>query len=243
MKKYAEVNRIALLGTLILHVLLLIVFVSVRLVGEYKQRADMGFIVDMPEEREKWEEKKREEKKEMKRRAEEEVENLLKSVITNENIKVAEKHLNETSVREYEDRLKRELASYDYSRYAYKRDAEYAKDSMAYRKTERDMREADSLRTVVYSGKSSVAYDLEGRYAEFMPIPVFKCEFGGKVVVEIKVSRKGGVESAKVIDAFSDKDDCLRETAVRAALRSRFNTSPRAPESQVGKITYNFVKQ
>ena len=53
MKKYAEVNRIALLGTLILHILLLIVFVSVRLVGEYKQRADMGFIVDMPEEREK----------------------------------------------------------------------------------------------------------------------------------------------------------------------------------------------
>ena len=70
-----------------------------------------------------------------------------------------------------------------------------------------------------------MAYDLEGRYAEFMPIPVFKCEFGGKVVVEIKVSRKGGVESAKVIDAFSDKDDCLRETAVRAALRSRFTLS------------------
>ena len=76
-----------------------------------------------------------------------------------------------------------------------------------------------------------------------MPIPIFKCEFGGKVVVNVIVNRKGRVVKAEVVDAESRKDDCLREVAVDAALSSEFNVDENAPERQAGTITYNFVKQ
>ena len=76
-----------------------------------------------------------------------------------------------------------------------------------------------------------------------MPIPVYKCEFGGKIVVAVVVNRQGRVVKAEVVDTESDKDDALREVAVDAALKSEFNADEKASERQAGTITYNFVKQ
>ena len=110
---------------------------------------------------------------------------------------------------------------------------------------DRDKKEQllDSLKSTFYSGKSSVSYNLPERYARFLPIPVFKCEFGGRVVVKIVVDRKGRVQRAEVVATESQQDDCLHDVAVDAALRSRFNEKPGAPALQTGTITYNFVKQ
>lgn len=76
-----------------------------------------------------------------------------------------------------------------------------------------------------------------------MPIPIFKCEFGGTVVVNIEVNRKGIVQRAEVVRNLSEQDDCLYEVAVDAALRSKFNPRPDAELLQVGTITFHFVKQ
>ena len=89
----------------------------------------------------------------------------------------------------------------------------------------------------------SVSYNLKDRYARFLPIPVFKCEYGGKVVVEILVNPKGVVQKAKILEDQSQSDDCLWRVAADAAKRSRFNEKPDAPALQKGTITYNFVKQ
>ena len=99
----------------------------------------------------------------------------------------------------------------------------------------------DSLQSTVYVGKSSVSYNIKGRYKTYLPIPVYKCEFGGKVVVAVVVNRQGRVIKAEIVDAESNKDDTLREAD--AALKSEFNADEKAPERQSGTITYNFVKQ
>ena len=99
------------------------------------------------------------------------------------------------------------------------------------------------MKSTFYAGESSVSYNLKDRYARFLPIPVFKCEYGGKVVVEILVNPKGVVQKAKILEDQSQSDDCLWRVAADAAKRSRFNEKPGAPALQKGTITYNFVKQ
>lgn len=103
--------------------------------------------------------------------------------------------------------------------------------------------ELDSLKSTFYSGESSVSYNLKGRYARILPIPVFKCESGGRVVVEVIVNPRGVVIKADVIKGQSAPDERLWRVAEDAANRSRFNDKADAPAQQKGTITYNFVKQ
>ena len=63
----------------------------------------------------------------------------------------------------------------------------------------------------INSGKSSVSYNVKGRYARLLPIPVFQCEFGGRVVVTVVINRNGAVQRASVLEADSDADECLHE--------------------------------
>lgn len=74
--------------------------------------------------------------------------------------------------------------------------------------------------------------------------PVYLCEIGGKVVVDITVNRFGDVVSARVNTAKSEtKDACLYEAAKEAALLSTFNEDSQAADKQRGIITYTFVAQ
>ena len=94
-----------------------------------------------------------------------------------------------------------------------------------------------------YSGPSVLSWTLDGRKASTLPIPAYKCYNGGDVTVLIKVNNSGTVVAAKVVDAVSSPDECLRKSAIRAARTSRFSASASAPASQVGEITYRFVAQ
>jgi hypothetical protein len=95
-----------------------------------------------------------------------------------------------------------------------------------------------------YKGPTRIYYDLEGRNHTYLPIPIYKCEGSGKVVLTIEVDQKGIVEKASIIDSESTTSDpCLTETAVATALISRFNPDINAPKVQTGTLTYHFVKQ
>lgn len=94
-----------------------------------------------------------------------------------------------------------------------------------------------------YSGPSVLSWTLDGRKASTLPIPAYKCYNGGDVTVLIKVNNSGVVVSAKVVEAVSSNDECLRKSAVRAARTSRFSMSSTAPANQVGEITYRFLSQ
>jgi len=94
-----------------------------------------------------------------------------------------------------------------------------------------------------YSGPSVLSWTLDGRKASHLPIPAYRCYGSGQVTVAIAVDQQGKVVNAKVVDAESSADKCLREFAVRAARLSRFNRDPSAPTRQAGEIVYAFIAQ
>lgn len=94
-----------------------------------------------------------------------------------------------------------------------------------------------------YNGPSVVSYTLVGRKASHLSIPAYRCMGGGEVAVAIVVDNAGNVTAAKVIDARSEDDKCLRKFAIRAARLSRFTISGTAPPRQTGEIVYRFVAQ
>jgi hypothetical protein len=95
-----------------------------------------------------------------------------------------------------------------------------------------------------YQGPTRIYYDLKGRNHTYLPIPIYKCEGSGKVVLAILVNQKGIVEDAKVIETEGTTNDpCLEETAVSTALISRFNQDLYSPKLQAGTLTYHFVAQ
>jgi hypothetical protein len=95
-----------------------------------------------------------------------------------------------------------------------------------------------------YKGPTRIYYDLQGRNHTYLPIPIYKCQGSGKIVLLIEVNQRGIVENASVIEGESTaKDECLIETATGSALVSRFEPDLNAPKIQKGTLTYIFVAQ
>lgn len=94
-----------------------------------------------------------------------------------------------------------------------------------------------------YKGPSVLSWTLEGRKATHLPIPAYRCYGAGVVSVSISVDQQGNVVNAKINDAQSSADECLRNFAVRAARMSKFNRDMKAPVRQAGEIVYSFVAQ
>jgi len=237
-------HRHGVMGTVIFHLVLAIFLVCVG-ISRLDSQQRMEIEIDMPEP-EIVQQKQEEQKKKvqiLQQSADEEVNEMLRSLAVNEE---AVKRNAETQpherVEEYIEQIQEEIDSDYGGRYRANKNKHYKEDSI---RVQRDKKERmlDSLQSTVYVGKSSVSYNIKGRYKTYLPIPVYKCEFGGKIVVAVVVNRQGRVIKAEVVDAESNKDDSLREVAVDAALKSEFNVDEKAPERQAGTITYNFVKQ
>lgn len=95
-----------------------------------------------------------------------------------------------------------------------------------------------------YQGPTRIYYDLAGRNHLYLPIPIYKCRGSGKVVLKIEVNQKGLVEDAGIMEALSTTNDpCLIETALSTARISKFNPDISAPRIQTGTLTYHFVAQ
>jgi len=96
----------------------------------------------------------------------------------------------------------------------------------------------------VYKGPTNIYFALEGRMVKYLPVPVYKCEGSGKVVVEIYVNPAGEVVSTSILkDQSSSDDDCLYSTATAYASQTLFSQVPSAPARQRGTLTYDFVAQ
>lgn len=89
----------------------------------------------------------------------------------------------------------------------------------------------------------SFSFDNPVRFSQHLEIPAYRCERGGEVVVDATLNRNGNVIAATVNKSLSSGDDCMYETALGAARRSRFNIDGSAPEKQTGTITYIFIPQ
>jgi hypothetical protein len=95
-----------------------------------------------------------------------------------------------------------------------------------------------------YKGPTRIFYDLAGRNHLHLPIPIYLCQGSGKVMLNIQVNQQGDVLKAQIAQSESTTaDPCLVETAVNTALLSRFNPDYKSPKIQNGTITYIFVAQ
>jgi hypothetical protein len=95
-----------------------------------------------------------------------------------------------------------------------------------------------------YSGPTNITYNLENRTKRDLDIPVYKCQGGGSVKLNIVVDQRGFVVSAAVNSpGTTANSECLEQAALNAANRSRFNTDYNAANRQKGTITYQFVAQ
>ena len=101
----------------------------------------------------------------------------------------------------------------------------------------------DSIKNVIYSGKSNIHYFLENRYHIRLPIPVYLARGGGEITVDIQVDQSGNVIKANARPSKNLTDPMLPVYATQAAERTVFNSEPKAPAVQRGTITYKFVAQ
>ena len=84
-------------------------------------------------------------------------------------------------------------------------------------------------------------YQLGGRKAVDNKIIVQKCYEAGIVVVSIEVDRNGKVINATPgVRGTTNNSKCLTEPARQMAMETKFNSDPKAPLSQIGKIIYRF---
>ena len=75
-----------------------------------------------------------------------------------------------------------------------------------------------------------------------IPLPSYKSNVQGRVIIQIWVNREGKVTRAEFQPkGSSTTNGNLVNKAREAALKAIFNPDPSAPEEQKGTITYLFV--
>lgn len=91
------------------------------------------------------------------------------------------------------------------------------------------------------SGTGSGNYQLGNRKALSKPAPKYLCNEQGTVVVQISVDRNGTVTTANPgIKGTTNTAKCLLDQAQIAAMNTKWQSDNTAPNTQVGKIIYNF---
>lgn len=95
-----------------------------------------------------------------------------------------------------------------------------------------------------YTGPTNIYYNLQGRRALWLPVPIYKCPDKGIVTVDVLVNQLGNVVQARVNNNPKNfNEECLFEAAISAALKARFNQSASSPVRQAGTITFHFQPQ
>jgi len=91
------------------------------------------------------------------------------------------------------------------------------------------------------NGSNGIAFNLGGRTISDVKKPIYKSQVQGKVVVTIRVDKKGKVISANPgAKGSTTTDSYLYSRAKEAALKTAFKPKPDAPNVQIGTIIYHF---
>ena len=237
-----------ILGTIIVHLLGGILFMSLKLSSLYHEKSS-EFLVEFQPDRKFLEE----DVVELPRTLEELFENddRFRDIVRN----IANEDVADIDPMEYQDRVKEELIA------AGKLDEENFIDEQKNLPDEIDPGEtalednaevpdsiADELTSnelaAMYQGPTRVFYFLENRHHLQLPLPIYKCENAGTVVLDIVVERNGSISSWSINEEESTTNDaCLIEAASGTLKRTVFNPDRDAPKKQSGTISYQFVKQ
>lgn len=89
------------------------------------------------------------------------------------------------------------------------------------------------------NNKSSMYFSLVNRTDVYLPTPIYLCESGGIVVVNITVNAEGNVTEANINGSSATSNECLQEHALEYALEALFSKDA-SKNSQIGTITFSF---
>jgi len=247
MKKH-EGKIVGIIGTIIIHIIVGIIFMSAKLSSAYREKQseflvefqpDQEFvendIVEMPITLEELFE------------GDDRFTDIIRNIASRQEIEIDKKdyinRVKEEMIAEgklgednYIDRQNRILEEMDEGDTAFESAQE---DSL-------DLTEKLSANELAasYDGPTRVYYNLPGRYHLNLPIPIYKCENAGLVVINITVDPAGEITDFSYNDLESStSSECLYDAAMNAIKRTRFNPDPSAPKKQEGTITYQFVAQ
>jgi hypothetical protein len=241
-----EIIFTAVMATIIVHLLIAVIFMSVK-VSAMKRELAAEIILAVEEEMPDPEMKKAIELSESEKFAGATAEDLV-NVIKN----LADKPI-DIDPKEYEDMVKEELIKSgllnEKNYLDEQKKAEEAGNEEINIPTEEikpkvaEKKEKPEEKGT-FRGPTRIFYDLAGRHHVYLPIPIYKCQGAGQITLAIEVDRQGRVLKAEPASSLSTtKDPCLTETAVEHALRSIFNADQSAPVKQGGFLTFVFVSQ
>ncbi len=222
--------------TVSIHLAVIIVLLAVRIGYEIKR--ENSFVLDFTQQEEM---ERRQEELRLHESVEEQLERMLaaaaegtpvRNVAVDRSTLKDDRGTNADELYKEAERLAQEL-----------REGQQADDPEDFVATPQQQDRPKEEKTRPYSGPSVLSWSLDGRKASHLPIPAYRCYGAGEITVLITVNNRGDVINAKVDEGRSSQDNCLRTFAVRAARLSIFSSSPTAPVSQMGSITYAFIAQ
>lgn len=238
--EWMQENATGILGTIVFHMLLVVIFLILKISSE-KTYLDSIILFDIEEELA--EEQLEEEMPDPE--FDQRLADYLEQASSNVPVNLARNVEEEISTEKYVQELEEEMndnrpETYEEMQERLKELEEMSKEDLIM-EGEDDARQQENE---PYTGPTNIYYSLENRYHLRLPVPVYKCEGSGLIEVRIVVDQKGRVVHAEVDQKGASLNEiCLAEAAKNAALRTRFNADYKAATRQVGTITYHFIAQ
>lgn len=245
---FVKQNINGILGTVLFHLIIIVVCMATRL--SIPRQQEETFIVIDPQDflDESIQEQTESEEPHM---SDADIDKFLQSLtnVASNNSTNNTKYRNESPMSEadmkakYEEEFLREKYGNDYDKNVNKTYEDYIDQNRLNNDNKSSASQSNPNHTA--TGKALVFVELENkdRGKAYIHVPVFTCYGGGTVVVDITINSSGKVVSAEIISSSVNSDgECLKTEAKNAALKSKF-TKISGTKTEKGKITYQFINQ
>jgi len=232
--KEEEKNIITgILGTVLVHLLVVIIFLLARLDKVHDIHRE-PIVIEFDEQTYKTLEQLMKEST----LKESNVQSLSQEVIKNIAVNTANQLDEKISTDKYIDKLKEELNIKELNQ----QHERSLGDDPILQNEKPEKTKPEEKKYKYYKGPTRINFSLEGRTDRYIHIPVYKCQGSGKIVIDIIVNPEGQVISTAVASSDTD-EECVMNTALESASISLFNIDMSAPSRQSGTISYEFVAQ
>lgn len=242
-RRFIKENRVALLYTLMIHLVVLIIMVFLKVEG-LKKDHELGIELEF------------EEKTIEDLLAEKEAE--VPAEWLEELLRQRELSSNRAVNLNAEDQLSKDISTSDYVKDLLEQ-IEQARD-------QEDREKLEELQAILatadyvppssdveeenndYTGPTTITFEFlqnpVNRGKVLLTVPVYRCQGSGIVKVEVAVAPDGSVKEARVQEPIVGSDKvCFADAALSAARSSRFRIELSGPERHMALITYTFIAQ
>jgi outer membrane biosynthesis protein TonB len=234
-KDFLSENLNAILGTVIIHLVLIMVFLIIK-IGQVKESNEEQMLIELVEEVQTLQEIIRQQPS-----GQIEIPSLSTQTIHNIAVNVGEKLKDEISTEKYQQQVMQELGI---STLTPDNTPDIAENEEIIQIEEKKPEKPKEIKNIIYKSNATIQYDLEKRWHVVdIYVPTYKCQGGGTVRLYFTVDPAGTIIASSFDESQSTNDPCLRTEAQGSLLRARFNSDPGAAPRQQGTITYVFFPQ